>query len=109
MSYRKKILKELYKFYELKGPNDYVLADSLKSYTSDNKKSLLAFNQLLSEDFIIGAEMSHTGRAAVKLNPNKIREIEKAMRYWYQDPKFWILAGTGIAVLIVAIWQLFLK
>jgi len=56
ISFRKRILKELYKFYKLKGLNNYSLADTLKCFSPGNEKFLSALNQLLREGFIIGID-----------------------------------------------------
>ena len=115
MSLRKKILKELYTFYEEKGPDSYVLADTLKSFSPGNEKFLAAVSGLLRKELIKGvasgikAEGSTQDRLAIAINPAKIREIKKEIRNWYEDPKFWITVLLTIGGLIVAIWQIFLK
>ncbi len=96
MFLRKKILKELYTFYEEKGPDNYVLADTLKCFSPRNEKFLAAVNGLLREELIKGiapgikAKGSTQDRVAIAINPAKIREIKKEIRNWYKDPKFWI-------------------
>jgi len=83
MSLRKKILKELYTFYEEKGPDSYVLADTLKSFSPGNEKFLAAVSGLLRKELIKGvasgikAEGSTQDRLAIAINPAKIREIKK--------------------------------
>jgi len=115
MSLRKKILKELYTFYEEKGPDNYVLADTLKCFSPGNEKFLATINGLLKEELIKGitsgikAKGSTQDRVAIAINPAKIREIKKEIRSWYEDPKFWITVLLTIVGLIVTIWQIFLK
>jgi hypothetical protein len=116
MSFRKRILKELYKFYELKGPDNYVLVDTLSCFSPGNEKFLSAVNQLLMEGLIIGIDSSieikegKQHRVAVAINPNKIELIQKIIRNnWYEDPKFWITTLLTIVGLIIAILQIFLK
>ena len=115
MSFRRKILKELYEFYELKGPNNYVLADTLSCFSPGNTKFIAAINGLLKEGLIKGiasgikAEGTTQDRIAIAINPDKIEIIQKVMRNWYEDPKFWITTFLAIVSLIIAIWQIFLK
>lgn len=109
MSFWKRILKELYKFYEQKGPNNYVLADTLSCFTVGNEKFPSALKQLLKERLVLGIEEPKERRVAVALNPDKIKEIEESMHNWYEDQKFWITTLIAIGAFIVDVWQIFLK
>jgi hypothetical protein len=115
MSFRKRILKELYKFYELKVPGNYILADALNRFSPGNEKFLSALNGLLKEGLIkeiksgIEIEGSTQQRVAIAINPGKIEIIQKVIRNWYEDTKFWIASLLTIAGIIIAIWQIFLK
>ncbi len=79
MKYRKSCLKELYKFYEEKGSNNYALADSLKSFKPGDERYLTTVNQLLPEGLILGIEAPDK-RVAVCLNPEKLKIIKKELR-----------------------------
>ena len=108
-------MKELYEFYELKGPNNYVLADTLRCFSPGNEKFLSALNGLLKEELVKGIaesiekEGSTQQQVAIAINPDKIEKIQKVIRNWYEDPKFWIATLLTIVGLIIAIWQTFLK
>lgn len=115
MFFKKRILKELYEFYVLNGPNNYVLADTLRCFSPGNEKFLAALNGLLREELIKGIDSgievkeSKKYRLATAINPDKIETIQKIIRNWYEDPKFWITTLLTIVGLIIAIWQIFLK
>jgi hypothetical protein len=86
------------------------LADTLSCYTPSDERFVSALNQLIKEGLILGIEVPNEHRVAIALNPNKINEIEKAIRNWYENPNFWITTLiVAIGSLIVAIWQIFLK
>jgi hypothetical protein len=104
MNYRKAILRDLYKFYEIKGPNNYAMADTLKTFKPGDYEYLNTLNQLLGEGLILGVEGPHK-RVAITLNPNNLIAVKKELRSWYQDPRFWIgtiIAAAGIIVAILA-------
>ena len=108
MKYRKAILKELYKLYEEKGPDKYVLADTLKSFKPGDERYLSTVNQLLREDLILCVEALDK-HVATGLNPKKLKIVEKELRLWYQDPKFWISIIIALGALIWAILEFMLK
>ncbi len=110
MNYRKAILRELYKFYEDKGPNNFAVAHTLKAFSPGNKKFLTAVNQLLEERLINGSKVplyvDPDGVLAIAINPVSLVDIKRELRSWYRDPKF--LIGTMIAAigLIIALLEL---
>ena len=88
MSFRTIILKELYKFYELRWPNNYILADALNCFSPRNEKFLVAVNGLLKEELIKGVNSGIEQRLAIVINPEKIKSIQKIIRNWYEDVVF---------------------
>jgi hypothetical protein len=80
--YRRQILAELYEFYMEMGPNNYVLADQLDSWESarssgNQKLFIMALSQLAAEEYILSVAYGNDRRAAVALNPQKVREVQR--------------------------------
>ena len=105
MSYRRSILKDAYKLYLEKGPNNAALADTLSSFKLGDQEYLAAMNALLTEKLLLGVE-GPDKRVAVMANPAKIKEIERMLGKWYEDPKFWITTVVAVAAVVIALLTL---
>src|SRR6478672_7292482 len=77
MNYRYAIQKELLEIYHTKGPNNYVLANTLRSFSPGNQGFLVAVNQLLAEREILSVSTSDQ-QMAVCINPERIPLRENA-------------------------------
>ena len=70
MDKRDAILQELLTWYDEMGPNNYVLADTLRAFKFGDKEYLGAMNKLIAEGLVLAIEAPNS-RVAVALNPRK--------------------------------------
>jgi hypothetical protein len=100
-SYRRKILLELIKNHDKKGPDCYVLTTNLKTFRPGDQQYLKAINGLLYEDLIIAITSDNLN--AIALNPYKIEHIKQELNSLRTDTKIWLTAFIASVVLIVVI------
>ncbi|MCD4779826.1 MAG: hypothetical protein K8S27_04670 [Candidatus Omnitrophica bacterium] len=107
MNHRIQILRDVYKFYNEKGPGNYGLAHTFPSFTTGDERYLAALNQLLREKLILGVSMpdnSHEkDQMAIGLNPDRLNNIRKELSPWHMDPKIVIPIIVGMLGLIWAV------
>ena len=101
-SYRTKILRAVFEFYLEHKIDNFILVDTLPSFTPGNQKYLAAVSQLLSEELLLGLE-SENQRLSVSINPAKIMEVRSELDVWYRDTRFMISMIIGMAGWVVAL------
>jgi hypothetical protein len=99
-SYRRKILTELKKIHDKKGPDSYILTTNLKTFRPGDQQYLKAVNQLLNEDLI--KAISSENLSAIAINPFRIAHIRMELNSWHTIPRFWITSLIAVAVLALA-------
>lgn len=98
MSHRRRILKRLKHFYDAEGPGALLLLDPIDIIGKPgNQRYAAAVNQLVSEGMIRGIAMEGSNRPAFCLNPKRIDDVMKALR-WYRDPAAQFIVGALLAV-----------
>lgn len=79
MNHRDAILAELRTLYYAKGPKNFAAADTLRCFSPDDDRFLVALNQLLAERKVIGIE-APDGRMGVALNPSEHADAGAAVQ-----------------------------
>jgi hypothetical protein len=100
MLYRRKILYELKKIHDKKGPDSFILTTNLKTFRPGDQQYLKAINQLLNENLI--KAISSENLSAIAINPVRIANIKKELNSWHTNPRFWITSLIAVAVLAMA-------
>ncbi len=115
MNYRKKILKVAYKLYQDKGPNISQLVEKFKCFEPKDKNFIVALNQLEKEKLLLHGfriiehnnnELIPDFKDWIAINPIRVSDIEKIIRPWYKDWKFWIMVVLTILGLIMGVLTL---
>ncbi len=111
---RRAILDRLLHLYETEGPDGFAEAKTLPEYQSDRKSFIICTNQLMKEELIVGKSFGEEAlltpdkgilhdRMGISLNAIKMKDVQKAIRPWYFDPKFVLATIISLLMLIIAI------
>ncbi len=94
MSPRKTILRHLHQVHQA-DPEEFTRPASIAGFDPGDPKHTAAMNALLQDRLINGVK-SPEGGIAIAVNRGNIAAVQKALRPWYADPRFWtVLAIAG--------------
>jgi len=101
MSPRRTILRELSRQNGEATANGYTRPANIAGFAEKPARFQAAVNELLQERLINGTK-DEEGRLAIAINAQRLKDVRRELRAWWQRPATWIVAvlalGIGLAV-----------
>jgi hypothetical protein len=96
MSPRRTILRELSR-PNGDGGNGYTRPATITGYAEKPARFQAAVNELLQERLINGTK-DDEGRLAIAINAQRIADVRRELRAWWQRPSTWVVAVAALAI-----------
>jgi hypothetical protein len=99
MSPRRTILRELSRS-DAQASNGYTRPASITGFAEKPARFQAAVNELLQERLINGTK-DEEGRLAIAINTQRIQDVKRELRAWWQRPSTWVVAFVALGLGLV--------